>query len=98
MTLWAFAPALFMISSVLGRNEDGRGFWGGVAMVSLYLMPVVLYAWSVVVLRTYGTGRPTAMAALTGIPLSVAMCVANLAVAFAGCGIFYRVFPGDYTL
>lgn len=81
--LWGFAPAILMVLGSVSKFDE-------LALLGLFGMPLIVYAWSVAFLIWRGKDKPVAYG--FGILLALLMCVANTVVAAAGCSAV-GVFP-----
>jgi len=56
-------------------------------------MPVILYAWSVVALRWFDATRTKTVG--LAIPLTIAMCAANILLGITGCNALTDIVPKE---
>ncbi len=108
LILWAFAPTILMASSMLGGwyadsysiAMPGRSYLDtspvgeAVLFTGLLGMPIILYPWSIAVLKRFAVKR-FVIAALIAIPLTPVMCVANLILGLAGCTALTKIIPKE---
>jgi len=108
LILWAFAPAILMTSSLLGGwyadsysiAMPGRSYLDtfpvgeAILMAGFFGMPIILYPWCVTFLLWCGV-KLRVKAALFGIPLTLAMCAANIFLGFAGCSGATKILPKE---